>query len=53
MHFNSIFPSDTQKVIVIFDVAKQRIIGTGTVLIERKFIRNLGVAGHIEDIVVM
>lgn len=29
-----------------------RIVAAGTLLIEKKFIRNLGVCGHIEDIVV-
>ncbi|ORZ40572.1 acyl-CoA N-acyltransferase [Catenaria anguillulae PL171] len=37
--------------IVIEDVHKQRIAAAGTVLVERKFIRNLGLVGHIEDIV--
>ncbi len=29
-----------------------RVVAAGTLLIERKFIRNLGTCGHIEDIVV-
>ncbi|KAI9183983.1 Glucosamine-phosphate N-acetyltransferase-like protein [Blastocladiella emersonii ATCC 22665] len=37
--------------IVIEDLAKQRIAAAGTVFVERKFIRNLGLVGHIEDIV--
>jgi len=33
--------------------AKERqIVGTGTVLVERKFIHELGLVGHIEDIAV-
>ncbi|CAG8574387.1 7164_t:CDS:2, partial [Scutellospora calospora] len=31
---------------------EDRIIGAGTIFIERKFIRNTGLVGHIEDIVV-
>ncbi|KAJ3366745.1 Glucosamine-phosphate N-acetyltransferase-like protein [Allomyces javanicus] len=38
--------------IVIEDLKTQRIAAAGTVLVERKFIRNLGLVGHIEDIVV-
>ncbi|KAI8923883.1 acyl-CoA N-acyltransferase [Entophlyctis helioformis] len=37
--------------IVIEDVAKARIIGAGTLLVERKFVHNGGLVGHIEDIV--
>ena len=38
--------------IVIVDQATDKIIGTGTVFAERKFIRGLGTVGHIEDIAV-
>ena len=44
--------SDIYKVIVIVDKAKNEIIGSGTLMIEQKFIRNCGKASHIEDIVV-
>jgi len=30
----------------------QRIVGTGALIVERKFIHNLGLVGHIEDIAV-
>ena len=43
---------DMYKIIVIEDVRRERIIGAGSLIIERKFIRDLGLAGHIEDIVV-
>ena len=43
---------DIYKIIVVEDVARGKIIGAGTLIMESKFIRNLGVAGHIEDIVV-
>ena len=29
-----------------------KVVGTGAVLVERKFIHNLGMVGHIEDIAV-
>ncbi|KAI5190223.1 glucosamine-phosphate N-acetyltransferase [Nematocida minor] len=32
--------------------AEDEVIGTGTLLTERKFIRDLGTVGHIEDIVI-
>ncbi|KAG8528672.1 uncharacterized protein KY384_006359 [Bacidia gigantensis] len=38
-------------VIVILD-GEGRVVGTGAVVVERKFIHNLGLVGHIEDIVV-
>jgi glucosamine-phosphate N-acetyltransferase len=38
--------------IVILDAASDRIVGGGTLLTERKFIRGLGSVGHLEDIVV-
>ena len=44
--------SDTYKIIVIEDRAKGKIIGAGSLIVEMKFIRDLGLAGHIEDIVV-
>ena len=37
---------------MIEDVRRGRIIGAGSVLIEMKFIRQLGKVAHIEDIVV-
>ena len=40
------------KVIVIFDVKLGLVVGAGSLVIEKKFIRELGQAGHIEDIVV-
>ncbi|KAF8738839.1 Acetyltransferase (GNAT) domain, partial [Rhizoctonia solani] len=39
-------------VISIVDTSNDQIVGTGTVFMEHKLIRNLGVVGHIEDIVV-
>lgn len=34
------------------DEEKGRIIAAATLLLEHKFIRNCGTAGHIEDVVV-
>jgi glucosamine-phosphate N-acetyltransferase len=34
------------------DEEKGRIIAAGTLLLEHKFIRGCGTAGHIEDVVV-
>jgi glucosamine-phosphate N-acetyltransferase len=42
---------DTYYVRVITSPSGQ-IVATGTLLVERKFIRGCGLAGHIEDIVV-
>lgn len=38
-------------VIVIEDVLKQHVAAAGTLLVELKFLRGGGLAGHIEDIV--
>ena len=37
--------------VVIDDLKKGRIAAAGTVMIERKFIHEAGLVGHIEDIV--
>ncbi len=43
--YDWIFPanSDTYFIIVIVDKAKDKIIGTATMLIERKFLRSTGI----------
>lgn len=38
-------------VIVIEDTTKSIIVGSGTILVERKFVHKNGLVGHIEDIV--
>ena len=43
---------DVHKIVVIEDLNENRVIGTGSLVIERKFTRELGICGHIEDIVV-
>ncbi|EPE04086.1 glucosamine 6-phosphate n-acetyltransferase [Ophiostoma piceae UAMH 11346] len=42
----------TYYVLVIEDTATSRVVGTGALVVERKFIHNLGIVGHIEDIAV-
>ncbi|ETN40733.1 uncharacterized protein HMPREF1541_05013 [Cyphellophora europaea CBS 101466] len=41
----------TYHILVILDSSDQ-IVGTGAVIVERKFIHNMGLVGHIEDIAV-
>lgn len=43
--------NDEYYMIVVCDGA-DRVVGTGTLLVERKFIHTLGMVGHIEDIAV-
>ena len=43
---------DTYYAIVIVDRASDKIIGVGSLVVERKFLRGLGKVGHIEDIAV-
>ncbi|KAF8331482.1 acyl-CoA N-acyltransferase [Cantharellus anzutake] len=43
---------NTYYAIAIVDKALDRVVGVGTVFMERKFLRGLGVVGHIEDIAV-
>ena len=42
--------SNNYKIIVCIDEATDKVIASGTVLLELKFIRNLGIWGHIEDV---
>ncbi|XP_059306050.1 glucosamine 6-phosphate N-acetyltransferase [Lycium ferocissimum] len=43
---------DDHRICVIEDVRSGKIVATGSVFIEKKFVRNCGKAGHIEDVVV-
>ncbi|KAJ9654206.1 Glucosamine-phosphate N-acetyltransferase-like protein [Neophaeococcomyces mojaviensis] len=43
--------NDTYYILVICD-SSSRVVGTGAVIVERKFIHNMGMVGHIEDIAV-
>ncbi len=40
------------KVFIYFDENENKIVGIGTLFIERKIIHNFGKVGHIEDIVI-
>ena len=44
--------ANTYFLIVVVDKQTDRIVGAGGVFIERKFLRDLGLVGHIEDIAV-
>jgi glucosamine-phosphate N-acetyltransferase len=39
-------------IFIIYDMNKNKVVGTGTIIIESKIIHNFGKVGHIEDIVV-
>jgi GNAT superfamily N-acetyltransferase len=43
--------NDTYYILVVCDSSNE-VVGTGGVIVERKFIHNLGLVGHIEDIAV-
>ncbi|KAI4341967.1 hypothetical protein MLD38_026634 [Melastoma candidum] len=43
---------DDHVICVIEDVASRKIVATGSIFVERKFIRGCGKVGHIEDVVV-
>lgn len=40
------------QIFVVEETNEKKIIATATLLLERKFIRGCGVAGHVEDVVV-
>jgi len=42
----------TYYILVVVERETDRIVGTGAVFVERKFLRGLGRVGHIEDIAV-
>ena len=52
--YDELFPSlkETYKMVVIEDIHHGKIIGAGSLIIERKFILDLGICGHIEDVAV-
>ncbi|CAM8959540.1 unnamed protein product [Rhodiola kirilowii] len=43
---------DDHVICVIEDLESGKIVGTGSVFIEKKFLRNCGKVGHIEDVMV-
>lgn len=44
--------TDEHSISVIEDPTTSKIIGSATLLIERKFIHNMGRVGHIEDVII-
>lgn len=50
--FLSIFNEIKNNVFVIEDLDKNKIVASGTLFIEKKFIHSGGLVGHMEDIVV-
>merc|ERR1711959_512771 len=52
--FDELFPNqlDTYKIVVIEEARTSKVVAAGSVILEKKFIRNTGIVGHIEDIVV-
>ncbi len=50
--FINIANNENHYIIVIEDLQKKKIIGSGTLLIENKFIHDCKNVGHIEDIVI-
>ncbi|PWA85496.1 Acyl-CoA N-acyltransferase [Artemisia annua] len=43
---------DDHIICVIKDVSRSKIVATGSMFMEKKFVRSCGKAGHIEDVVV-
>ncbi|TNV73972.1 hypothetical protein FGO68_gene6689 [Halteria grandinella] len=52
--FEWMFPlhKDTYHIVVIVDNKLDKIIGSGSLIMERKFLRSTGNCGHIEDVAV-
>lgn len=50
--FHKINKNDNVEIYVVFDSSENKIISSGTLLVEDKFIHQCGKVGHIEDIVV-
>lgn len=44
--------NENHKIFVIYDAEANQVIGTATLLIERKIIHNMNRVGHIEDVVI-
>ena len=43
---------ENHKIVVVEDEKKEKIIATGCIFVEKKFLRGCGKVGHIEDVVV-
>lgn len=44
---------DTYYLVVVEDIERKKIVGCGTMFLERKMIHNLGSCGHLEDVVTL
>ncbi|KAJ3258711.1 N-acetyltransferase [Boothiomyces macroporosus] len=44
--------NDTQRTLVIENTENNQLVGSGSIIVERKFIHECGMVGHIEDIVI-
>jgi glucosamine-phosphate N-acetyltransferase len=53
-HFNLLKSASPQTyfTVVLVQISTDQVIGVGTLVLERKFLRNFGKVGHIEDIAV-
>lgn len=51
--FSLVTRSGNYRIVVAYDPGEDRIIGTGTLFVEQKFIRGCARKGHIEDVVVL
>ena len=50
--FDSIYPREKDSYFIVVAEMKGEIVASGTLMIEKKFIRDAGTCGHVEDIVV-
>eukprot|EP00164_Ancoracysta_twista_P002271 GFYU01003006.1.p1 GENE.GFYU01003006.1~~GFYU01003006.1.p1 ORF type:complete len:180 (-),score=52.00 GFYU01003006.1:198-737(-) len=50
--FDEIYGKEFYYVVVIEDEVKHKIVGSATLLLEKKFVHGAGLVGHIEDVVV-
>jgi glucosamine-phosphate N-acetyltransferase len=44
--------SSSYQIFVVEETGKKKIVATATLILEKKFIRGCGLAGHVEDVVV-
>ena len=44
--------NSSYQIFVVEETKEEKIVATATLLLEKKFIRGCGLAGHVEDVVV-
>ena len=44
--------SSSYQIFVVEETKERKVVATATLLLEKKFIRGCGLAGHVEDVVV-